>query len=338
MGECIDKIYEPIFLSIYIAFTNGVLERIIYPTDTQGQICGYKASETRPYLFYFDLTRCMGPEVLIAGCLLTKSICVSHCPNDAFSVFQLAPSEVGQALRGFGGAANLLPRLNTTKMICLPDIDKSSIQTYEQAQLLTTLGKCASYYVPSGGVLGRCLPGFKNDDATGKIITAFDDIDTNITVSWNQTVTARDVFTASTWIKIYIETRNVFINIAHDYTNTWRSVLGGFGLSALLALAWVVLIRFIAGPLFLLSFLASVGGLIYGAYYCYFKYTQQAELAAHNHTSLANDANFDPKNFDAYMANPSTWMTLGRAASVLDMPSPSWQPFALSQAGYASLF
>ncbi|OQV18784.1 Choline transporter-like protein 2 [Hypsibius exemplaris] len=79
--SCTDTVCLGLFLAFlagwgfiaHYGYAYGMLERIIHPTDSQGQICGYQDAINRPFLLYFDLTKCAGPEVLIAGCTLTKS-------------------------------------------------------------------------------------------------------------------------------------------------------------------------------------------------------------------------------------------------------------------------
>ncbi len=50
-------------------FTLGDPERLVHPTDSNGLVCGYDAAvKDRPFLHFFDLTRCANPQVLTKGC------------------------------------------------------------------------------------------------------------------------------------------------------------------------------------------------------------------------------------------------------------------------------
>ncbi len=57
------------FSSLLSGFTLGDPQRLIHPTDSNGKICGVDETvEDKPYLFYFDLTRCADPSIFITGC------------------------------------------------------------------------------------------------------------------------------------------------------------------------------------------------------------------------------------------------------------------------------
>lgn len=102
-----------------------------------------------------------------------------------------------------------------------------STQKPDQIQAVLELVKnqqCAGYYLPSGPIAGRCLPGLK-EGANGEAITVFDEADTNITVQEHQTVTLQNVFNASTWIHLYAETQEVVKKIVIDYQNSWKVIL-----------------------------------------------------------------------------------------------------------------
>lgn len=43
-----------------LAWVNGVPERLIYPTDSKGRLCGVDPTvRDKPFLLFFDLTRCL---------------------------------------------------------------------------------------------------------------------------------------------------------------------------------------------------------------------------------------------------------------------------------------
>lgn len=69
------NIYEKLLFSpstkcIYFkAITNGDPRIIIVPKDSQGARCGLDSHvKDKPYLFFFDLTKCFGPNVVFTGC------------------------------------------------------------------------------------------------------------------------------------------------------------------------------------------------------------------------------------------------------------------------------
>ena len=55
--------------STALGFTLGNPEKLIHPTDSDGRICGFDdAVKDKPFLFFFDLTKCANPIVLTTGC------------------------------------------------------------------------------------------------------------------------------------------------------------------------------------------------------------------------------------------------------------------------------
>ena len=43
----------------YLAFTQGDIDKVLYPTDSKGNVCGNDELEKKPYLMFFDLTKCL---------------------------------------------------------------------------------------------------------------------------------------------------------------------------------------------------------------------------------------------------------------------------------------
>ena len=57
------------FSSCLSGFSLGDPQRLINPTDSNGKKCGVDETvKDKPFLFYFDLTRCADPSVFITGC------------------------------------------------------------------------------------------------------------------------------------------------------------------------------------------------------------------------------------------------------------------------------
>jgi choline transporter-like protein 2/4/5 len=82
---CTDVICLCLFLAFvggwifvgYFAYREGDVAKVIYPTDSKGRICGNGTLVDRPYLLFFDLTRCLNPAVLALGCQ-TRQVGHSH--------------------------------------------------------------------------------------------------------------------------------------------------------------------------------------------------------------------------------------------------------------------
>ncbi len=68
-----------ILFAIFV-FREGSLRRFIYPTDTQGRICGIDSQIDRKYLQFFDIIKCI-KYVLIGARCPTPQMCVEQCPS-----------------------------------------------------------------------------------------------------------------------------------------------------------------------------------------------------------------------------------------------------------------
>ncbi|KAK9875143.1 hypothetical protein WA026_005934 [Henosepilachna vigintioctopunctata] len=70
-------------IGIY-AFKNGDPSSILIPKASNGLRCGKDSTViNKPYLFFFDLTKCIGPSVPFTGCP-TLQICVEKCPDKKY--------------------------------------------------------------------------------------------------------------------------------------------------------------------------------------------------------------------------------------------------------------
>ena len=49
-----------------------------------GEICGTADNAEKPYLLFFDLTRCIKISAALSGCI-TPQVCVSKCPDEYWS-------------------------------------------------------------------------------------------------------------------------------------------------------------------------------------------------------------------------------------------------------------
>jgi hypothetical protein len=74
-----------VFLIVYIGlvvfvFREGSIEHFIYPTDTQGRLCGVTSQINRQHLQFFDIIKCVKYIFIGARCP-TMQICVERCPT-----------------------------------------------------------------------------------------------------------------------------------------------------------------------------------------------------------------------------------------------------------------
>ena len=114
--------------------------QIIYPTDTRGNICGRGELKDRPYLLFFDLTRCLNPAVLVSGCP-TEQVCVAKCPDKMYS---------GWAAYKSGLAQSNIKEVMRPTCVKMPneEWDKLSVEQLFEDNI------CPAWVLPSTNVIG----------------------------------------------------------------------------------------------------------------------------------------------------------------------------------------
>ena len=56
------------------------------PKDSEGNICGVDEYASKPWLFYFDATKCFEPSLPGEECPGTTKLCVQKCPDEFSSL------------------------------------------------------------------------------------------------------------------------------------------------------------------------------------------------------------------------------------------------------------
>ncbi|KAK6980147.1 choline transporter-like protein 2, partial [Biomphalaria glabrata] len=124
-----------------VGYARGDPIRLIYPTDSHGNICGYGKYSDRPYLFFFDLVTCakLGPAV-VTGCP-TPQVCVKECPSSNFVY------------------VHSVQNVNRSELLCKTDIDPTKAPYKDvPVEKLVKDQLCAAYYLESKPIIGRCMP------------------------------------------------------------------------------------------------------------------------------------------------------------------------------------
>nr|CAD7396533.1 unnamed protein product [Timema cristinae] len=115
-----------------LGFTQGDPSRLLLPTDSQGRKCGLDTDVIdKPYLFFFDLTRCIRSNVVLNGCP-TPQVCVKSCPEQNFIYSNLSSLETIRQ-----------------DIICKTSINVSSILTVDEFTGHVDREDCARYYLSS---------------------------------------------------------------------------------------------------------------------------------------------------------------------------------------------
>jgi len=135
------KVYQFIdYLHLIDINKIGDPKQLLYPTDSQGNLCGTGNFLDRPYVYFFDWTQCIKAFNIPANVLNgrpfvcpTTQVCIQQCPNiTSYYTFQ-------------NYYAN---------RICTYDV----VATDTNNTKLVNDGKCAPYIIASKPVFGRCIP------------------------------------------------------------------------------------------------------------------------------------------------------------------------------------
>ncbi|CAG5132142.1 unnamed protein product, partial [Candidula unifasciata] len=114
----------------YFAYVYGNPKLLIYPQDSEGNLCGMGTKVNKKYLFFFDLVACgrMGPGVFVNGCP-TPQVCVEKCPDEDYVFLQNTKDN------------------DKSHLICKDNVNTKS--TTKRVEQLVVDGDCAAYYFKS---------------------------------------------------------------------------------------------------------------------------------------------------------------------------------------------
>lgn len=287
----------------FFAYRNGNPERLIYPTDSDGNICGQPPYEDKQYLFFFDITQCLKraykPGDLLPSLICnTPQVCVSHCPNETFWVDN-AKKEKEDLIR--------------SKLICQYGVDpldkKSTLE-----ELTGKDQKCASYYLKSSSVARRCLPGRLELDANGKVKDMIND---NGIV---EAVSAKGLAKKTKILAGLSSAKDVGELAFQDFKTAWPHMLIGLLCAMLVAFLWIALMRWLAAVMVWLSILCLVLLFSFGSYYSFSKYVELRNSMDSGSENLIKQFDVSvsfTQNLRAYSANKNTWLVLGIVSVVI---------------------
>jgi choline transporter-like protein 2/4/5 len=118
----------------------GDPRQLVHPTDSQGHLCGSGLYADRPYLYFFDWTKCIQSLSISTNLLKgrpfvcpTTQVCVTQCPTQT-SYYKFSNYQANR--------------------VCTYDVDETQTNNAE----LVNAGKCATYIIASKPLFGRCVP------------------------------------------------------------------------------------------------------------------------------------------------------------------------------------
>ncbi|CAN7937007.1 unnamed protein product [Ixodes hexagonus] len=286
------------------AYRNGNPERLIYPTDSQGNICGKPPFEDRKYLYFFDITKCLQrafkPGDLLPSLICnTPQVCVERCPNETFSLENVQADKQSDVRE---------------KLICQYGVNPNHLFWNLQFDDLKKDQRCATYYLKSSSVARRCLPGRLvtegeklKDEVNGGFINAF----SASGISKNANSFLLRFYRVLAGLSSAKDAGELAFQ---DFKTAWPLMLIGLLAAMIVAFLWIVLMRWLATIMVWLSILCLVVLFSFGSYYSFSKYIELRNGTDSSGGSLVKDFDVSvsfTQNLRSYTANKNTWLFLG---------------------------
>jgi len=234
----------------YLTMRTGDIRKVLFPTDSHGQICGQGSLISRPYLLIFDLSQCLSPSSLIAGCP-TPHVCVSQCPQENYS-----PSTAASLLK-----EDQLVIKDKIKPFCKPGLTELKFRQKTVEDLIQS-GDCPPWYLASSPVLGRCLPGTSKEPKKNLSLVG---------PTGEQQVSKGDLNIAITRLAGVFSLRQLGEKVFSDLLDTWWIIGLALVGATILSFIWIVLLRLMTCLMIWLSILAILSGLVCLLAYCSYR-------------------------------------------------------------------
>jgi len=296
--KCTDVVCLIIFLAFIFAWAivafyaaaKGDINRVIYPTDSQGRICGVGDMEERPVLMFFDLTKCLNLGVLAHGCV-TPQVCVKECPQDASSGFALA-----------GNGQDTMAKLKMKPYCALMTEEEWDSKT---ANELIRANLCPRWVLPSTAILGRCFPLGKNMLGKNNNETI---VDSNETED-HKPVTVGTINKAMTRLGAFLGLREFVEKVGNDLADTYWMIGVALIASTVTSFIWIIFLRFFTGimvwaSIFLLF--AVAGSTLAYSVYRYQWILNNVNIEDSSKTIF--DVDFTPEYFQEVLQLKDTWL------------------------------
>ncbi|KAG9333788.1 hypothetical protein JZ751_010132, partial [Albula glossodonta] len=252
--------------TLLLAWIHGDPRKVIYPTDSYGQFCGQPGTpnENKAILFYFNILQCANPAVLINLQCPTTQLCTSKCPDRFATYIDMQYNY----------------RYNRSyweyyRQFCKPGFDnprKSVSQVLRDED-------CPSMIVPSRPFLQRCFPDFITRNGTLTVANKTDFKDglgktrsvTDLRDAANQVTTIQQG--GDSGINSLLDTKEWGVKIFEDYASSWYWILTGLVIAMVVSLAFILLLRFIAGVLLWIIIFGVIAVIGYGIFHCYWEFS-----------------------------------------------------------------
>jgi choline transporter-like protein 2/4/5 len=271
-----------------VGYARGQPYRLVYPTDSQGSICGVGKLKDKPFLFFFDLVTCarLGPAI-INGCP-TPQVCVKECPTENYVYLQ----------------SN-----NKSQLICKyevrpaePPYDKMSIQELVEKNL------CAAYHLSSKPIIGRCLPTIFTDAADNSEAITDSSKQMPLQRANGETITVDSIKNGTLNLAQFYKLKGTLELLFKDVVHSAPLILVCICIGMVIAMIWILLLRWVTAVMVWLTIVLFVALFAFGTYYSYDKYYEMKRMNMTSEYGLPQQFKFD---FEYFLSLKTTWLVFG---------------------------
>ena len=220
-----------IVIAVY-AFAHGNPFQLIYPSNSEGEICGRGDHQDKPNLLFFDLTRCIKISATVGGCA-TPQVCVKECPASYWTYSMGKQDNLDNFCRDLGSG----------------EFSASSIQS------LVKLRKCPAYLIPSKPFLGRCVPTFGLSRTTNASTREVE----RMVSSDGSNVDSDNLKKGIEYLMKAIDIQGRGERLLSDLAKNWWMMLLGLVFAMLISFGWVMLLRLASKPVIWISIVLCLG-------------------------------------------------------------------------------
>jgi len=275
----------------FLGIRGGDISKVIYPTDSQGNICGKGEMVDRTALLMFDLTQCLNPAILVTGCL-TNHVCVEECPKETYS-------PIGALKLGIESESTIKRKMKPYCRLVNEEVFRKDVKTLIDQEI------CPPWYLKSTEILGRCFPASMEpavNNTNKEVIVR--QVDTGGDHAINRTEIERSLYRFSSFLNVRQFGERVFSDLRETYWMIGLALIG----ACVLSFIWIVLMRFLASFMVWVSILAvflGVGGLLgYCSYRLYFIWLSTDPETHKNIFQL----NWTPEIVEDFLNQRDTWL------------------------------
>lgn len=289
--------------------------KLVYPTNSDGEICGVGPQAGKPYLHYFDILDCakVGASAIALGCP-TPAVCVASCPSTYWVYVQLS------ALVKLGSATTsdyekLICKSSVTTTNAMAQVSGSGATDAVKATLIDD-EDCAAYYIPTTDLVGRCIPSFFLEITNwAASLTSSENSSLSLVNKDGTSINGENINEASKYLAQFFALKEYGELVFKDFVNAWWVMLGGLGVAVIFCFIWIILLRWIAGIMVWLTLVAFLGVWGYATYYSYSRYYYLKNNGAPDEAYGIAPA--FAGEFDYYLGLKKTWLAFGCTCATL---------------------